>query len=70
VQKQLAGARDTVVHCSSGKDRTGLFLAYHSMREGGLSPEAAIEEARRVRPIALTAPGRHELALQVLGRIS
>lgn len=70
VQKQLASDRITVVHCSSGKDRTGLLLAYHLMREAGLPPAAAIEEVRRVRPIALTAPGWHDFAFDVLGRIS
>src|SRR6476659_4617682 len=49
VQKQLSSGRITVVHCSSGKDRTGLVLAYYAMREAGLSPAAAIEEVRRVR---------------------
>ena len=70
VQQQLSSSRITVVHCSSGKDRTGLFLAYHLMREAGVSPAAAIEEVRRVRPIALTAPGWYDFAFDVLGRIS
>jgi protein-tyrosine phosphatase len=70
VEAQLASGRTTVVHCSSGKDRTGLFLAYHLMREAGLSPTAAIEEVQRVRPIALTAPGWYDFAFDVLGRVA
>jgi protein-tyrosine phosphatase len=54
------------VHCSSGKDRTGLFLAYWAMRTEGLSAEAAIERVRSVRPIAFSAIGWDELALDVL----
>src|SRR5262245_40831677 len=37
VQEQLTRNRVAVVHCSSGKDRTGLFFAYYLVREMGLS---------------------------------
>jgi len=60
--------RATVVHCSSGKDRTGLLLAYYLVREEGLSVAAAMEELRRVRPIALTALGWHQFAIDILRR--
>lgn len=70
VHEQLSAGHATVVHCSSGKDRTGLFLAYYLMREGGLSAAIAIEEVRRVRPIAFTAPGWDEHAVGVLRRVS
>lgn len=70
VEGQLSKGRVTVVHCSSGKDRTGLFLAYYLMRERGLSVAGALEEVRRVRAIALTAPGWDEFAQGVLGRIT
>lgn len=70
VREQLANGRITLVHCSSGKDRTGLFLAYHLMRENGMSAAAAIEEVQRVRPIALTAPGWYDFAFEVLRRIA
>jgi protein-tyrosine phosphatase len=66
VERQLAEGRVTVVHCSSGKDRTGLFLGYYLIRNDGLSPAAAIEEVQRVRPIALSAQGWQEFALDVL----
>lgn len=70
VERQLAEGRVTVVHCSSGKDRTGLFLAYYLMRSAGLSPVAAIEEVQRVRPIALSATGWQEFGLDVLRSIA
>jgi len=68
VREQLRNDRRTVVHCSSGKDRTGLYLAYHWMQEAGASAEAAIAHVRRIRPIAFTAWGWDEHALHVLAR--
>jgi len=66
VCEQLAAGRPTVVHCRSGKDRTGLLLSYYLCMTQQLSPRAAIEEVRRHRPIALNAPGWEELAHDVL----
>ncbi len=66
VGAQLAQERRALVHCSAGKDRTGLFLCYFLMRHEGLSPDEAIRAVRRVRPIALTAEGWEDLARQVL----
>ena len=68
VSEQLAQGRRTVVHCSSGKDRTGLYLAYHWMKHAGVGPEVAIRAVMRVRPIALSAMGWDEHALDVLRR--
>lgn len=68
VQAQAPRGHATVVHCSSGKDRTGLFLAYYLVRRQALSVEAAMEEVRRVRPIAFSAPGWDEFAAGVLRR--
>jgi protein-tyrosine phosphatase len=55
-----------LVHCTSGKDRTGLFLCYFLMRDRGLEPLEAVRQVRRVRPIALSATGYEEFAIQVL----
>ncbi len=66
VQAQIAEGRGVLVHCSSGKDRTGLFLCYFLMRQADLSPVDAIEAVRRVRPIALSAVGWEEFAVRVL----
>lgn len=70
VQEQAQSGRATMVHCSSGKDRTGLFLAYYLVRRQALSVEAAIGEIRRVRPIAFSAPGWDAFAVEVLRRCS
>lgn len=56
----------TLVHCTSGKDRTGLFLCYFLMRHRGLRHPEAIRQVRRVRPIALSAMGYEEFAVEVL----
>jgi len=66
VQAQMAEGRGVLVHCSSGKDRTGLFLCYYLVQQAALSPPEAIEAIRRVRPIALSAVGWEDLALRVL----
>jgi hypothetical protein len=68
VRAQRAEGRATLVHCSAGKDRTGLYLAWHLVHERGMAPEAAIDEVLRVRPIALTAPGWLDLARDLLSR--
>lgn len=70
LRQNLSKGLVTVVHCTSGKDRTGLLLAYHLVRDHGLSIPAAVEEVRRVRPIALSAPGWYEFAFDLLGRVS
>lgn len=69
VAEQMDEGRSVLVHCSAGKDRTGLFLSYFLMRHAGLRPEQAIRSVREVRPIALTALGWEEFALQLLARL-
>ena len=66
VRNELDGQRAVLVHCTSGKDRTGLFMCYFLMRESGLSVFDAIAAVRRVRPIALSAEGWEDLAAAVL----
>ena len=55
-----------LVHCSAGKDRTGLVLAYYLMRTRQMSAQQAIAEVRSVRPAALSANGWEEFAYEVL----
>ena len=55
-----------LVHCNSGKDRTGMFLSYYLCSTEGLSPVDAIAEVKCVRPIALSAEGWESLALDAL----
>ncbi len=55
VRGELDRQRAVLIHCRSGKDRTGLFMCYFLVRESGMSVDDAIAEVRRVRPIALSA---------------
>lgn len=66
VKVQMERDRAVLVHCSSGKDRTGLFLCYFLIHHAGLSAREAIDSVRQVRPIALSASGWEQLAEQVL----
>jgi protein-tyrosine phosphatase len=67
--RSLESRRNVLVHCSSGKDRTGLFLSYFLCATEGLSPGDAIREVRRVRPIALSADGWETFAHRVLAEL-
>lgn len=67
--RSINGHRSVMVHCSSGKDRTGLFLSYFLCATEGLSPDEAVREVRRVRPIALSADGWEAFAYRVLGEL-
>lgn len=66
VRAELDRDRTVLVHCSSGKDRTGLFLCYFLIRESGISVRESITVVRRARPIALSAEGWEDLARTVL----
>ena len=59
-----------LVHCSFGKDRTGLFIAHALVQEQGLAPDDALARLREVRPNALSATGWHTLARDVLHHIA
>jgi len=65
----IARDRSVLVHCRSGKDRTGLFLAYYLRETEGMSVDEAIRAVRSVRPIALSADGWEVFALQVLDEL-
>jgi protein-tyrosine phosphatase len=67
--RSIAQRRPLLVHCTSGKDRTGMFLSYYLCATEGLSPSAAIREVRQVRPIALSADGWELFAQQVLDEL-
>jgi protein-tyrosine phosphatase len=66
VQENIEAGRSVMIHCSSGKDRTGLLMSYFLMRTRGLTVDEAILEVRRVRPIALSAIGWDEFGREVL----
>jgi protein-tyrosine phosphatase len=63
----IARQRSVLVHCRSGKDRTGLFLCYYLCVTEGLTADEAVREVRRVRPIALSAEGWESFSYEVLG---
>ena len=56
----------TLVHCTSGKDRTGLFLAYYLTKARGRSAKGSVAAVREVRSIAFSALGWERFALDVL----
>lgn len=55
-----------LVHCRSGKDRTGLALAAYLMQSKGYEVNQAIAAIKSVRDIAFTAPKWDEFSATVL----
>ena len=51
--RQLADGRPVLVHCLSGRGRTGMVLAAYLVRFKGYGAPEAIEEVRRQRPGSL-----------------
>ena len=50
-----------LVHCNSGKDRTGLLLAYYLVSRKGVSAKRALRLLRRLKPDALGASGYEDI---------
>ena len=69
IESHLDAGRAVLVHCSAGKDRTGMVLAHYVMRRDDVSPAEAIARVRAVRPPARAAEGWEALALVVLERL-
>lgn len=63
---EIESDRALLVHCRSGKDRTGLFMAYYLKTLYQLDTHAAIARLKAVRPIALSAEGWDKFAIEVL----
>ena len=55
-----------LVHCRSGKDRTGMVLAAYLIEFEGFGVREAMNQVLEVRPIAYSAEGWREFALEVL----
>jgi protein-tyrosine phosphatase len=66
VMHMAKSGKATLVHCSSGKDRTGLFMAYYLVRSGGVFAEEAVKIVKQARPIAFSAVGWEQFAQEVL----
>ena len=66
VSNEIESGNSVLVHCRQGKDRTGLFMAYFLRRQLGMSSKDAIDRVKTVRPIALTAEGWQQFAIDVL----
>ena len=60
------GSGPVLIHCRSGKDRTGLVMAAYLMASEGLSPRIAMGEVLKVRPIAFSAEGWQDFGFHVL----
>ena len=58
-----------MIHCTAGKDRTGLTMAFYLCRHEGFNAEDAIAEVRRVRPEGLSAPEYEPFAIEVLNAL-
>ncbi len=55
-----------LIHCRSGKDRTGMVMAAYLIEFERYNVKKAMEEVIAVRPIAFSAEGWKEFGLEVL----
>lgn len=65
-RSEIEAGRTLLVHCRHGKDRTGMFMAHYLKMQRSLSTLEAIAQVKAVRPIALTADGWDQFAIEVL----
>lgn len=54
-----------LIHCRSGKDRTGIMMAYYLM-DNGAAPVHAVSQVRSIRDIAFSSEGWDQLVFDVL----
>jgi protein-tyrosine phosphatase len=52
-----------LIHCRSGKDRTGMVMAAYLIEFEGYDAKTAMDQVIEVRPIAFTAQGWKEFGL-------
>lgn len=65
IQACEAQQKAVLIHCRSGKDRTGLIMAYYLMQNGA-APLHAVSQVRSVRDIAFSAEGWDQFVFDVL----
>lgn len=54
----IKGGMPVLVHCYAGIGRTGMCLATWFARHGGLTPQQAAREVRRLRPMSIETAGQ------------
>ena len=57
----LPRGESVLVHCNSGKDRTGLLLAYYLVSRKALAAKRALKILRKLKPDALSASGYEDI---------
>ena len=69
IDKMHGQNRAVLIHCTAGKDRTGLMMAFYLCRHEAYGAEDAIAEVRRVRPEGLSALEYEPFAIEVLNAL-
>lgn len=69
IDRMHSNGKAVLLHCTAGKDRTGLMMAHYLCYHEKLGPVEAIAEVRRVRPDGLSAPEYEPFAIDVLNAL-
>ena len=69
IDRMHANDQSVLIHCTAGKDRTGLMMAYYLCQHESFNAVEAIAEVRRVRPQGLSAPEYEPFAVDVLNAL-
>ena len=69
LEAQAEAGRATLVHCSMGRDRTAMVLAYAVACLDDLDADSAVARVRDVRPDALFAKKWEPMALRIIDEL-